>query len=91
MKNYNKAYFDWMYETQGLLPEEIGCEECGRMSGTIFDRHHLFFKSEKGYHPEINNPRNIAQLCRDCHNRFHADKSLRDPYIEKRNLNELFI
>lgn len=79
-----------MYKEKGLLPEEIGCEECGIRAGVIFDRHHLFFKSEKGWHPEINNPRNIAQLCRNCHNDFHRDKSLREPYIKERNLEELF-
>jgi len=87
---YNKMYFDHKYKTTGMLPHEIGCEVCGIMSGVIFDRHHIIFKSEMGYHKEINNPINIIQACRSCHLKFHGKKSRRNYLIEERNLTELF-
>jgi len=57
-QTYNKMYAEWVYKNKGLLLEELGCEVCKQTSGCIFDRHHIIFKSEKGWHDEINNPRN---------------------------------
>lgn len=90
MPSYNELYKRHIYETQGLLLEELGCELCGRMAGMIFDRHHIIFKSEMGFHPEVNNPRNIVQVCRLCHDGLHGKRISRKKLIEERNLEELF-
>lgn len=90
MKDYNKAYFQNIYKERGLLPHEIGCELCHVMSGITFDRHHIVFKSEMGFHAEINNPLNVIQICRKCHDRLHSKKSNRDSIVKKRGLEELF-
>jgi hypothetical protein len=89
-QTYNKLYFDNIYKTKGLLPDEIGCEMCGVRSGTIFDRHHIIFKSEAYNNVELNNPLNIIQLCRSCHLKMHGKKSLRDELVEERGLKKLF-
>ena len=88
--HYCKDYADWVYKERGLLLEELGCEICGVMSGVIFDRHHIVFKSEMGYHDEINNPRNIIQVCRTCHSDYHGKRRSRDTLVADRGLEELF-
>jgi hypothetical protein len=90
IKNYNKAFFHDKYQTEGLLPEEIGCEICTIMSGVPLDRHHIIFKSEAGWHEEINNVLNIIQVCRDCHHKFHAKQISREDLIDARGLRDLF-
>jgi hypothetical protein len=89
-QTYNKLYFDYMYNTKGLLPDEIGCEICKITNGTIFDRHHIIFKSEKYNHKELNNPLNIIQVCRSCHLKLHSKNIKRKIYIEERGLEKLF-
>lgn len=89
-QTYNRIYFDNIYKTKGLLPDEIGCELCGIRTGTIFDRHHIVFKSEKGWHDEISNPLNLIQICRSCHLKLHAQKSRRNDLVSERGLESLF-
>lgn len=90
MGNHNQNYAKWIYKNKQLLLDELGCEICGRMSGVIFDRHHIVFKSERYKHPEIDNPLNIIQVCRDCHNGFHNKSISRLELIEERGLRTLF-
>jgi 5-methylcytosine-specific restriction endonuclease McrA len=54
------------------------------------DRHHIIFKSEAGWHKEINNPLNIVQCCRSCHLKFHSKNLDRSPLILERGLDKLF-
>ncbi len=76
---------------------EVGyakCEECGA-TNTIFDVHHIIFRSEKPKHPEIDNPRNLILVCRKCHDRLHGKtgllkKEVRRHLVISRKLDEIF-
>ena len=63
----NNSTFDVIMERSGTL-----CENCGRLA---CDAHHITYKQLGGRHgamkAKINDPRNLAALCRDCHDLLH--------------------
>jgi len=73
--------------------EEYGylfCDKCGTNKTYQWETHHLIYRSEKPNHEHIHHERNLIDLCIKCHNWFHEKKARRNPYVEERNLVELF-
>ena len=71
--------------------KKIACELCQTKSSLAFDDHHIVFRSEAPYNKELNNPRNIIYVCRNCHNFLHANKRKnRRQLIRQRKLDKLF-
>ncbi len=66
------------------------CQRCGKSRAFKFEVHHIVFRSEAQYHPELHNKRNLIIVCDKCHKQLHNKKSLRNPLIKSRKLNELF-
>ena len=87
---YNKAYKKYVENVLNTTLEQLGCERCGVTSGTLFDRHHIIYKSEKPKHPMLNTVANLIQVCRSCHMLLHGNKKLRNELIVKRNLEQVF-
>ena len=78
-------------EKQGKDINLLGCELCHRQDASVYDFHHIVFKSEAPHHPELNNPRNIIYVCRSCHMFLHGSKrENRKHLIKERKLDELF-
>ena len=67
--------------------EWIECENCGK---TATDRHHIIFRSEARRHENLNDERNLLNVCRDCHSWFHEKKDRRRYLVIDRQLWELF-
>ncbi len=77
------------------------CERC-KSNQNIDPPHHIIFKSEAPKHKNLNDPRNLILLCRDCHNYFHgrgkdglgkeptSKKEDRRYLVEERELYKLF-
>jgi len=63
------------------------CKICG---GTTTDRHHITYRSEARKHPNLNDPRNLIDVCRSCHSWLHEVKDRRRYLIIDRKLWELF-
>ena len=66
------------------------CEHCLTKNTMRWETHHLIYRSEIPKHKDLHNKRNLLRLCIKCHNEFHKNKKLRTPYIQERNLSELF-
>lgn len=67
------------------------CEKCKRSSGFYkLHVHHLVFRSEAQYHPNVHDKRNLFICCNTCHDEFHKEKDIREPIIEERGLRKLF-
>ena len=63
MIKYKKIFIDyWGYTIADYIP----CACCNSKS---IDIHHLIFKSQGGK----DEPDNLISLCRECHNKAHAD------------------
>ena len=89
-KTIAKRYIDHL-EKQGKDINLLGCELCHRQDASVYDFHHIVFKSEAPHHPELNNPRNIIYVCRSCHMFLHGSKrENRKHLIKERKLDELF-
>jgi 5-methylcytosine-specific restriction endonuclease McrA len=67
---------------------KTSCERCNKI-GSV-EIHHLIYRSEQPYHPEIHNTKNLTLVCRECHSWYHEKKSNRDEIVEERGLKELF-
>lgn len=65
------------------------CERCGQPTNRI-EIHHIIYRSEAPYNPEIHNKLNLLIVDRKCHEFYHSDKSNRDSLVEERKLKELF-
>jgi len=52
----------------------LRCEVCNIVSAFKFDVHHIYYASKYPYHPQLHNPLNLVLVCRECHNKFHANK-----------------
>ena len=63
----------WAYERDKGL-----CVLCGAMASEV---HHIVFRSQMG----LSNLKNLACLCRDCHNKAHGEhaKEIREILIER--------
>ena len=69
----------------------IYCEECGRRGNyTKIEEHHIIFRSELPRHPKRHCRENVLILCEACHRKFHEHKKIRDKWIIKRRLWEVF-
>ena len=72
----------------------IYCEHCNRPNALGYERHHIIWKSEKPGHENLHDKENLLILCKDfngsCHDKWHADKSLRNKLVEERELDKLF-
>jgi len=66
------------------------CEHCKINNSLRWETHHIIYRSERPKHKHLHNKRNLLRLCIGCHNNFHKDKTIRNKYIQKRNLTELF-
>lgn len=89
MSTYRKARI----ELEQDMRDEFGyifCRVCEKSNAYKFDVHHIMFRSEVGKHKDVHNKRNLIIVCRECHQKLHADKSLRDGLVKERNLKELF-
>jgi len=86
-----KRRFFEKIEKKGYLGfDEYPCECCGRTSGTIFDLHHIIFRSERPYHKKLHHIDNILYVCRYCHDKFHRDPFFRNDIVRKRKLDKIF-
>ena len=66
------------------------CDRCNKSNPSKFEMHHIVFRSEKPQHKHLHNPKNLIDLCVQCHNDFHKVKSSRGYLIKERKLTELF-
>jgi hypothetical protein len=66
------------------------CERCKTNETYQWEMHHLVYRSEKPYHENLHDKRNLINLCMKCHNWFHKNKSNRNDIVEERKLYELF-
>lgn len=53
------------------------CERCGESGHYYYERHHIFYRSEKPKHPNLNHKDNIILVCERCHKELHSCKDLR--------------
>jgi 5-methylcytosine-specific restriction endonuclease McrA len=65
MKKHIKNYYN--HHSLGI-DDVIICEKCNNKKAV--DIHHIIFRSQGG----SDNIDNLIALCRDCHNKAHADK-----------------
>lgn len=70
------------------------CNECGDMRVWL-DLHHLAMRSEVPNHPKKHSKINSILLCNEfspnkCHSSYHKNKSLRDKWVVKRCLYDVF-
>lgn len=69
----------------------IFCEKCGRSRGFMFlSFHHIVFRSEAPNHPQLHCKKNLLLCCDKCHDEFHGDKSVREPFVQQRGLRKVF-
>lgn len=66
------------------------CEMCGMSNQYFYEVHHIFFRSEKPKHKNLNKIENLILVCRKCHNKLHEHKSLRRDLRKYHNANQLF-
>lgn len=67
------------------------CQHCKRSRGFYkLHVHHIVFRSEAPEHEELHSPVNLLICCNECHDLFHKEKSIREPYLQERNLREIF-
>jgi 5-methylcytosine-specific restriction endonuclease McrA len=67
---------------------KTSCERCNKI-GSV-EIHHLIYRSEQPYHPEIHNTKNLTLVCRECHSFYHQKKSNRNEIVKERKLYLLF-
>jgi 5-methylcytosine-specific restriction endonuclease McrA len=65
------------------------CERCGTKKSMYWNMHHIVFRSEKPRHKHLHDPRNLIDLCDECHILYHAKKGRRLHLVLKRKLTEL--
>jgi len=90
MKDWVKNFINHLEDKHNDFIEKIGCERCGKTNAFKYEFHHIMFKSNYGWHDEINNPRNLLYLCKKCHQWYHEKKDRRQHLIKERNLDKLF-
>lgn len=67
------------------------CINCKKSRGFYkLHVHHIIFRSEAPFHPELHSKKNLLICCDKCHDLFHKHKELRIPYVQERGLKELF-
>jgi len=64
------------------------CKRCG--GDQWLANHHIVYKSEAGWHSQINNPANLILLCQPCHKWYHDDKKRRQDLVDERGLVDIF-
>ena len=68
MENHTKVYFKFF----GIIPGEfVECEMCGAKANDI---HHIDSKGMGGTSENKDYIKNLAALCRKCHELCHASK-----------------
>jgi len=73
------------------LRQYIFCQHCNRSDSTLFETHHLVFRSERPKHKNLHHIDNLIILRKECHDNFHAHKrKARAKYVIDRNLTKLF-
>lgn len=93
MTTYNKKELNLIKKKKNIIFSEKGyyeCKHCKRTDKFYYDLHHIIYRSEKPKHEQLHNDRNLILLCRECHNLFHKNKSIRNKLIDERKLNILF-
>jgi len=83
VKAHIKNYLDHF----GLIPGDfIACERC---SAPCNDFHHIVYRSHFGKKEQekCDSVENIIALCRDCHNKAHAEKISKEKLQEIHNKN----
>lgn len=88
LKKNRKELVEKMKQDYGY----IYCQrlECGKSSAYKFEVHHIVFRSEKPEHPYLHSKKNLIIVCDKCHNLFHNKKSIRNPLLKRRKLNQIF-
>lgn len=87
--NRNTEFIKTAKQMQSDMIDEHGylfCEHCGvnGNSSPLDPPHHIIFRSEKPKHPKLHSRENLIILCRSCHNKFHANKTMRNDLVRKR-------
>ncbi len=89
-KKNRKQVIDEMLDEHGHL----FCRRCDTIQSFKFHCHHIIFRSEAQYHPELHNKKNLLIVCDTCHiEKFHngtTKHETRKQYVLDRKLNEMF-
>lgn len=72
-----------------LLEETPFCNLCGT-TNHVLDTHHIIYRSEAPKHKSLHDKRNLIVLCRECHNKMHENKNIRELLVKQRKLHLLF-
>ncbi len=81
-------YSKTMKEMEGVaICENYGVEGC---TVRATEHHHIIYRSEAPKHENLHNRRNIAKLCRACHDWLHNKKDNRKEFVTMRKLWFLF-
>lgn len=89
MQNYDKNRKEMISDMLDVFGY-IFCESCKVSNSFKFHCHHIFFRSEMPNHPMLHHKDNLIIVCNQCHDKFHADKTVRNPLVEQRGLVKLF-
>lgn len=66
------------------------CEHCGVNNSMFWETHHIIYRSEKPWHPNLHDKPNLLHLCMQCHNDFHKSKDMRNAIVVERGLDKIF-
>ena len=82
LKKNRDAIVDEMRDDYGYL----FCLKCSKSSGfRNLHVHHLVFRSEAPYHPNVHDKKNLYICCDKCHDEFHKNKYVREPILASRS------
>jgi 5-methylcytosine-specific restriction endonuclease McrA len=66
------------------------CQWCKSSGGTHYQFHHIVYRGEARYHPNLNHRDNLIYICGKCNDKYHGNKPYREQLVKERQLWKLF-